>query len=134
MNNFRLRSVFFLPGLAALINVSSMGTLKDLSRPYLGTYDCEYIRMGSEDLLKKFDYVTAELKPEGIFKIEFKDLRGVKGLYRGHYVFDESDGTIKIDESIFGKRVTKSFSAENGEIIANLLYGDKLLAIKFKIR
>lgn len=129
----RLRSIAILPFLLALINVASLTGLKEVSKPYLGTYECEYLRIGEENILDKFDYVRFELNPKGIYKIEFKDKNGVKGVYRGHYSFDEKNDLIVIDENIFGKRVSKSFSARSGEITTNVLYGDTLLSIKFKI-
>lgn len=115
------------------LNALALTGLKDVSRPYLGTYECKYVMLGDKNLLDDMDYINFALLPKNIFKIEFRDKKGVKGLYRGHYTFSEKDGEITINENIFGKRVSKTFSAENGVIQVNLIFGDSPLSIKFEM-
>lgn len=132
MNN-KLRISLIVPILTLALNALAMTGLKDIARPYLGTYECKYARLGEDDLLKSLDYIRFELLPKDVFKIEFKDKNGVKGLYRGHYTFSEKNGEITINENIFGKKVKKTFSAENGAIQVNLKFGDAPLSIKFEM-
>lgn len=129
----KLKISVLIPILTLALNALALTGLKDLSRPYLGTYECKYARLGEADLLEELDYITFSLLPSNIFKIEFRDKNGVKGLYRGHYTFSEKDKTITINENIFGKRVTKTFSAEHGAIEVNLKFGDEALFIKFEM-
>lgn len=129
----KLKISLIVPILTLAINALAMTGLKDIARPYLGTYECKYARLGEEDLLDTLDYIRFELLPKDIFKIEFRDKNGVKGLYRGHYTFSEKNGEITINENIFGKKVKKTFSAENGAIQVNLKFGDVPLSIKFEM-
>lgn len=129
----KLKISLIVPIFTLAINALAMTGLKDIARPYLGTYECKYARLGEEDLLDTLDYIRFELLPKDIFKIEFRDKNGVKGLYRGHYTFSEKNGEITINENIFGKKVKKTFSAENGAIQVNLKFGDVPLSIKFEM-
>jgi len=131
--NTKLKISVLVPLLTLALNVMAFTGLKDIARPYLGTYECKYARLGERDLLEELDYITFALTPKNIFKIEFRDKNGVKGLYRGHYSFSEKDKTITINENIFGKKVTKTFIAERGTIQVNLKFGDEPLAIKFEM-
>lgn len=129
----KLKVSILVPLMALTLNAMALTGLKDAARPYLGTYECKYVMLGEENLLEEMEYINFELLPKSIFKIEFKDKNGVKGLYRGHYSFNEKEGTITIDENIFGKKVSKTFSAENGTIQVNLIFGSTPLSIKFEM-
>lgn len=134
MKHIKLRSLAAIPFLLCAIDLAAMTNLKDISKPYAGTYDCEYILFNGDNLLDKFDYVQMELLPSGLYKIEFRDANGIKGLYRGHYTYDTKEEKITIDENIFGKKVSKTFPVEKGEISVPVQYGDLLLYVKFKMR
>lgn len=129
----KLKVSIFVPLMALALNAMALTGLKDVARPYLGTYECKYVMLGDENLLDGMEYINFELLPKSIFKIEFKDKNGVKGLYRGHYTFDENEGTITINENIFGKKVNKTFCAEDGTIQVNLIFGSTPLSIKFEM-
>ena len=38
------------------------GKLTDVTKPYLGEYECKQATLGEKDCLKKFDYIRLELK------------------------------------------------------------------------
>lgn len=129
----KLKISALIPILTLALNALALTGLKDVARPYLGVYECKYARLGETDLLEELDYITFSLLHRDVFKIEFRDKNGVRGLYRGHYTFSEKDKTITINENIFGKKVTKTFSAERGTIQVNLKFGDEALSIKFEM-
>ncbi len=107
------------------------GSLFDISHPYTGVYRCEYVKLGDENLLDQFDYITLELKGDGLYKLSFRQKDGVKGAYRGHYHLDTENNLFTIHEKIFGKHIEKSFRIENGAIDITVLYGDREFAVRF---
>lgn len=133
MKKNKLKISLIIPCALMAFNLMSMSSLEDVSKPYVGVYECKYIMFGDENLLDKFNYVKFELLLNGVYKIEFKDKHNVKGVYRGHYEYDTANNLITIDENVFGNRIKKSFIAEKGAIDVTVQYGDKLLAIKFEM-
>lgn len=122
------------PLLLLAANFANMSSLFDIAKPYAGTYECKYVMLGDENILDDFEYIELELLPSNIYKIEFLNSNKIKGLYRGHYSYDEKDGTITIDENIFGQKVKKTFSAKDGVIDIDVQYGKTLLYVKFEMR
>lgn len=133
MKKSKLKISLVIPCALIAFNLMNMSSLEDVSKPYVGVYECKYIMFGGENLLDKFDYVKFELLRNGVYKIEFKDKNNVKGVYRGHYEYDNSNNFITIDENVFGHKIKKSFTAEKGCVEVNVQYGDKLLAVKFEM-
>ena len=47
--------LLFLPPVLTGCSVSDMSSLTELSRPYVGEYACEELRLGEEDMLCRFE-------------------------------------------------------------------------------
>lgn len=116
---------------ALLFDVASLGGLKDVSRPYLGTYECERILFGNEDRTDKFDYVRIELMPGGKMKLFYKEKEGRKGEAEARYTYDTESDSLTICADIAGTEYKKSFPVKDGALELSVRYGDRMLAMKF---
>lgn len=114
-----------------LFNVSSLGGLKDITKPYLGAYECEQIYFGNEDQTDRFDYVRMELEPEGEAKLLYKEKNGRKGEIEAKYTYDTESDTLTIIADFMGAEKKKSFPVKKGTIDVSVRYGGKILMMKF---
>ena len=108
------------------------GGLKDITKPYLGEYQCKNATYGKQDILEGFSYVIIELKADETFVLRYADKEGKKkGEEKGTYVYDEKKETIsfKLDKKSDWKR---EFPLKKGEIVISLKMGNKPLVLTFE--
>lgn len=124
--------LFFLLCVAMTLcscEVAEMGTLPELSKPYLGVYRCESISLGGEDMTEKFQSIELELGYNGSFSLSYKDERGRKGEYHGSYETDGEEITFTALRGI--KNTSFTFPMEKGKIYVDYPLGPKLLHAVF---
>ena len=59
----------FCAGLAALLialPACGNGSLKDVTKPYLGQYECESATLGEKDYAQDFSFIRLELKKDNV--------------------------------------------------------------------
>ena len=104
--------------------------LSDISKPYLGEYECKSAQFGSLDCLKQFSYVRLELKGNGTFFLHYQEKGGKKKECKGSYVYDKEKNEIEFtDESGTFRR---SFPLSNGILTISLPIGEKILVLQFE--
>ena len=116
---------------ALLFDVSSLGELKDVSRPYLGTYECERIFLGEEEKTDRFEYVRIELQPEGKMKLLYQEKQGKKGEAEARYSYDTQKNLLTVYVDIAGFEQKKTFPVENGVLELSVRYGGRMLMMRF---
>lgn len=122
-----------LAGLATLLftfpNLRA-GKLPEITKPYLGVYECARVTLGSNDYTEDFEYIRLELKGDGTFLLTYAPKDGVKGSQKGEYEYDDEKKTLCL--SLGGEEIKRKFPLENGEILVNVRMGGKNLIMKFK--
>ena len=114
-----------------LFNVSSLGGLKEIAKPYLGTYECQKIFFGDEEKTDRFDYVRMELMPEGEMKLLFKEKNGAKREMEARYTYGTEKDMLTVYADLAGAEKKKSFPVNKGAIDVSVRYGGKMLVMKF---
>ncbi len=114
-----------------LLNVASLGGLKEVAEPYLGTYECEEIYFGDEEKTDRFDYVRLELMPEGELKLLYKEKNGKRNVVEAKYSYDTKTNTLTVYADIAGVEKKKDFAVHKGKIDLSVRYGGKMLMMKF---
>lgn len=105
-------------------------TLKEITKPYLGEYECKQATFDGEDYLKDFSYIRLELKAENMFELSYADKENHKGKTTGKYVYDPQRKVLTLESEKGG--IKKSFPLKDGEICITIFFGDKTLAMKFE--
>ena len=104
--------------------------LSDISKPYLGEYECKSAQIGSLDCLKQFSYIRLELEGDGAFCLHYQEKGGKKKEYKGNYVYDKDKNTIEfVDESGAFRR---TFPLNDGTLTVFLPIGEKMLILQFE--
>ena len=114
-------------------NVSEMGSLPELSKPYVCVYECEDLSLGGEEMLDKFEKIQLELEYKGDFTLSFLTLEGMEGEYEGEYEVSVEDEELKLSMTSAGAEKSFYFRMEKGEILLDYNLGGKLLHASFKM-
>ena len=122
-------SLFLLGG----CDVSEMGSLPELSKPYVGVYECEKLTLGGEEMLEKFEKIQLELEYKGDFTLSYLTLEGMEGEYEGEYEVSVDDEEIKLAMTSAGEEKQFYLRMEKGEILFDYNLGGKLLHASFKM-
>ena len=105
--------------------------LSEITRPYLGMYECRLAQLNEKNLLDDFSYIRLELQKEGEYVLYAKEKGGKERRLHGDYVYNEERQTITFyaDTVSFIKR---EFPMKQGGINICLKQGDKTLLMKFE--
>jgi hypothetical protein len=114
-----------------LFQASSLGSLKEVAKPYLGVYECKEIYLGNEDKTLSYDYVRMELKPKGELLLTYREKDGRKGESKARYTYDINKDELTIYAEFGGKEYGKTFPVKDGKIAVAVRYGDKILKMQF---
>ena len=104
--------------------------LTDITKPYLGVYDCTQAKLSNQDLLANFDDLKLELKDEGEYVLYVKEKGGKTKKVKGKYHYDSERETITLqvaDCRVF----QRSFPLKKGVLVISVPYGDKTLQLQF---
>ena len=123
---------FILTGLLSLTACFSSlreGSLCDISKPYLGEYECKRAQLGSFDCLKLFSFIRLELKDEENFTLCYQEKGEKKKERSGKYTYDRERGILTLkDESGF----CREFPLSDGKLTVSLPIGEKQLVLQFE--
>ena len=107
------------------------GTLTDITKPYLGEYECKSATLGNEEYVDEFSYIILELKADETFVLRYKTKNKTKGEEKGEYSYDKEKETITLtlgEKSQF----KREFSLKKGAICIEFPVGAKLFVMRFE--
>jgi hypothetical protein len=119
-------------GVAALLlslSNAGKGDLKEITKPYLGEYECTQALLGENDYLKLFSYITCELKDKGVFTISYKSVDGKKKEIDGEYEYVKERKVLLVKDK---KGYQREYPLENGRFTVIVPYGNKTLHLTFE--
>lgn len=123
-----------LAGLLSLIASASCAQnseLVDITKPYLGEYECKRIQLGEEEFSQRFDYIKIELKADETFVLRYREKEGQDKKTTGTYAYDKEKQEITF-ASDTGAMLKRPFSLKNGKIIIHLPLGNKNILVEFE--
>lgn len=133
MKSVKLKSSL-LAGLTALLlffpNLTN-GSLKDITKPYLGEYECKSATLGEQEFLDEFSLIKLELKSDETFLLHYQPKDGAKKTETGKYKYDKDKQEIcfSLDRNSALKR---KFPLKKGIITIDFKLGTKQLIMKFE--
>ncbi len=111
-------------------DLQEMSSLKDISRPYEGEYQCETLTLDGEEMIDRFEYIRLSLE-EDKFTLRARDEHGLNYSYQGNYRYDDNRFTFT---GKFGIReLSREFPYKNGVLFLDLPFGGKLLHAEFSL-
>ena len=104
--------------------------LKDIAKPYLGTYECRSAQIGSKDCLERFSYVRLELQDEENFVLLYQEKGERKKEVKGKYSYNKEKGVLKLTDK--EGIIQREFPLNNGVITISLPLGAKNIVLQFE--
>lgn len=138
MKKFAHMFIFAICFLCVLLLVGcdragEMGSLKDISKPYTGMYECENLSIGGRDMTDSFESVTLELKGDGKFLLQYRTAAGKEGDYEGEYTLDEERSEITFSSKMGARQKSFTFPYERGTVRIDYNLMGRLLHAEFKM-
>jgi len=90
-------------------------SVRELTKPYINTYECTDARLGEEDLLEKFDYIKITILDDEELEVSFKKKEGKKKAYVCGYTYDENTKVLCAEIGILGFRFRQQTKIEHGK-------------------
>ena len=133
MNGIRLKSSFFASLLSLLFFIPyfRLGTLPEITKPYLGTYECTQAKLNDVDYLDRFSYIQLELKEKGEFVLYYREKNGEKKQEKGKYLYDEEKQSVRFIGGV-GGCFKREFPLKEGILTVHIRIGEKNLLLTFK--
>lgn len=113
--------------------VEEMGSLKDLSKPHVGVYECERMTIGGENVLNDFRYVRLELDYGGDFTLSYKKSGGGFSEWNGTYEVDTEAQEITFTARQGTRELSRTYRMENGSILIDANFLGRTLLAEFKM-
>lgn len=118
----------FLPFLAGNAAKKKGDSLKDVSKTYLGVYECKEMRYGGDDLCEYIESATLELKAGGAYEVNVTFKNGDKKKAKGRY--EATNDKIVLIYSGNRGDLRREFSHAEGKItITTVLHGKPLYLV-----
>ena len=105
--------------------------LVDVTKPYLGRYECTTATLGDKDLLERYAYIDLELETEKEFTLYYREKEGKVRQTHGRYKYDKTQNTISIT-GLKGLILNRPFPLENGVLTISVPLRGKTLVMHFE--
>ena len=132
MKKYTLKSSL-LAGISALLlcfpNVKE-STLNDITKPYLGEYECEIANFCNRDLLQDFSFIRLELKDDNTFVLRCAYRDGRTRKEEGAYSYDPQKEEICLSMGKNGE-LKRKFPMKEGVIYIDVSFATKSLHAQF---
>ena len=125
---------FLLASIASLlfpVSAWKNGTLPDVTKPYLGEYECKTATLRDMDLTEQFDCAILELQENGSFCLRVKDKTGKMRTQSGKYVYDRENELVTFT---VGKEYERNyrFPMQKGNIYITIPFGKATMRLEFE--
>lgn len=106
-------------------------SLKDITKPYLGEYECTQALFGGVDYLNALEDVCLTLEKENKFILTFCEKGKEKQTLKGKYEYNKDKETIMLisEDNDYFKR---EFPLKKGILYITVGIGEKTLSLQFK--
>ena len=132
MNSIRLKTSIFasLLSLLFILPCFRARTLFEITKPYLGVYECIEAKVNDVDYLNRFSYIHLELKEKEEFILHYREKRGEKREEKGKYFYDEEKQSVTFIGG--GGCFKREFPLKEGILTMHIRIGEQNLLLTFK--
>lgn len=98
----------------AACNFDKHESIKAITKPYIARYECTEARLGTTDLLEKYEYIYITLLDKSRLEVKFKPLNGEAKAFEGNYAVDPETREFTGEIGILGCSFKESVKIEKG--------------------
>ena len=128
-----IRSSLLAGVMSLLFSFSALqtGNITDVTKPYVGEYECKSAIYGKKDITDGFTYIILDLRPDETFVLRYRTEKGKTGEETGTYRYDDEKKTVRFSLENKGE-FQREFPLENGELSVTVKLGMRTLSIVFE--
>lgn len=131
--------LLFIPLLLSVFSLCAFtfdktSTIKDLTHPYINTYECTSARLGDEDLLEKYEYFIITFKDEKNLEVSFKRYDGNRHAYTCEYSVDQDTNALTAEMGILAFKLRQTTKIENGKFTLAMPILGRPLIMVFEVK
>ena len=126
--------LLLLPACSSMQASGTSGSLKSITKPYIGEYECVEARLGETDLLEKYEYITISLLDDKKMEVSYKPKNGNKKTFEGAYKVNEETREFTGEVGILGVKFNESTKIMNGKFTLKKLIFSMPLIMHFKMK
>lgn len=126
--------LMLLPACSSTQANGTSGSLKAITKPYLGEYECVEARLGETDLLEKYDFISISLLDDKKMEVSYKPKNGKKKTFEGAYEVNEETREFTGEVGILGVKFKEGTKIENGKFTLKKLIFSMPLIMNFKMK
>ena len=115
-------------------SVAATGSIKSITKPYIAQYECVEARLGTQDLLEKYEFINITFLDAEEMELSFIPKDGEKKSYKGHYTVNPETREFSAEIGIFGHNFKESTKIEKGEFTVTQNILSMPLILKFKMK
>ena len=116
----------------ASIEFISKNDLTEITRPYLGFYECKKLFFGKKNILRQFKFITVELASNGQMILRYKLKGGKSGESRCEYAYDEKRGSITVTSEKGLMGLSCDVTLKKGKMTVFSKFGNKNLVMQLE--
>ena len=120
-----------LCSLTMLLSGWKNSSLKDITKPYLGEYECTQAILGKENYLDRMAFISLNLGKDNQFVLSFCEKGKTKQTLQGKYSYDK-DKQVIIFENEKWNVFAREFPLKNGELYIHIRIGKQTLLLRFE--
>ncbi len=106
-------------------------SLKEITQPYLGVYECTQAQLNDTDCLSRFSYIDLELKTNDEFVLYYCEKNGERKQEEGKYHYDTVKQTLTLMGGA-GGFFKREFPFKEGVLTIHVRFGEQTLFLKFE--
>lgn len=125
--------LMLIPACSSIANADN-SSLKSLTKPYIGEYECVEARLGEKNLLDKYEFIKITLLDDENMEVSYKPVNGKKKSYEGGYTVDPNTREFTGEIGIVGVKFKEKTKIENGEFVITKNLLTVPLIMKFKMK
>lgn len=104
-------------------------SLKEITNPHCGIYECTQAKLNDKDYLALFSYIRLELKEDGVFILHYRTCDGMPQEETGNYEYDREKGSFTI---VGRESFQREFFLEEGKLTISVPIGGQTLTLTFE--
>ena len=113
-------------------DISTEGSIKSITRPYIDEYECVEARIGDEDILSQYEFIKITLLDKNELELNYQTKDGEKHSVKGKYELDDATQEMTSEIGFMGFEFMEKIKIENGEFSFTKNIFGKTFYMKFK--
>lgn len=126
--------IMLLPACSSAAADGGKGSLKSITKPYIGVYECVYAKLGDRDFLEKYDFINISLTDGENIELSFKPKNGKKKSFEGTYEVDPDTREFTCDIGVLGVKYKEKTKIVNGKFTIVKNIASKPLIMRFEMK